>query len=454
MLSRLRAFISPGASLKGRTLKGGVVALGGFGVAQGLRLVSNLIMTRLLAPDAFGLMALVLSIEILIGMVSDLGLDASIVRSKKGDDPDFLATARTMQLVRSVLIALVMTAAAIALLPLARAGIFPEGSVYADPRLPLFMSIMALSVAVTGFSAMRVALHNRSLNLVPVIRLELGAQAVAILATVGAAFAGLGAYSLAVGAVLSASAKVVGSHLFLSGPPARFGFDRTHFREIFGYGKWLILASTLGWLAQRGDQALFGWLFNSTDFGLYAIATIWIFTARNLIEMVQRRVAYPALAELHRERAHDLTRVYRRMRLVYEGGCLVLFLSIIAFADLLVEALYTDAYSGVAHYIRLLSVSLLLAPYKLLSSILLTGGDSRRFMIVSAAPGVALFAIAPLIFQRFGADAAIAFAALTPSLAIPFNWIYAAKFIRIDYLRESAMAAIAIAAGLLALNFA
>lgn len=435
-------------------MKGGAVALGGFGAAQGLRLASNLIMTRLLAPDAFGLMALVLSIEILIGMLSDLGLDASIVRSKKGDDPAFLATARTMQLARSLLIAAVMLAVAAALAPLAAAGVFPAASVYADPRLPWFMALMALSVAVTGFSAMRVALHNRTLNLVPVVRLELGAQVVSIVATVAGALAGLGAYSLAVGAIVSAGAKVIGSHVFLSGPPARFGFDRAHFNEIFGYGKWLLLASTLGWLAQRGDQVIFGALFDKVAFGLYSIGVIWIFTGRNLIELIQRRVAYPALAELHRERPHDLTRVYRRMRLVYEGGCLALFIAVVALADIAVEILYPDAYEGVAHFIRLLSVSLLLAPYRLLSSVLLTGGDSRQYTVVSAAPGVALFALTPLIFKVAGADAAILFAALTPLLAIPFNWKYASKFIKIDYLRESAMAIVAIAAGLILLYVA
>lgn len=432
-------------------MKGGAVALGGFGAAQGLRLASNLIMTRLLAPDAFGLMALVLSIEILIGMLSDLGLDASIVRSKKGEDPAFLATARTMQLVRSCLIAIIMLAIAAATVPMAEAGVFPEASVYADERLPLFMALMALSVAVTGFSAMRVALHNRALNLVPVIRLELGAQVVAIVATVAGALAGLGAYSLAVGAVFSAAAKVLGSHFLLSGPPARFGFDRAHFKEIFGYGKWLLLASTLGWLSQRGDQVIFGALFDKVDFGLYAIGGIWIFTGRNLIEQLQRRVAYPALAELHRERPHDLTRVYRRMRLVYEGGCLALFLAVVALADVAVALLYPDNYEGVAHFIRLLSVSLLIAPYKLLSSVLLTGGDSRRYAVVSAAPGVALFALTPVLFKAAGADAAIVFAALTPLLAIPFNWKYASKFIKIDFLRESAMAIIAIAAGMILL---
>lgn len=454
MLSRLRALVSPGASLKGRALKGGFVSLGGYGASQGLRLISNLIMTRLLAPDAFGLMALVLAIEILIGMLSDLGLDASIVRSKRGEDPAFLATARTMQLVRALLIAVVMIAIAAALPPLAAAGSFPEGSVYADPRLPWFMALMALSVAVSGFGAMRVALYNRRLNLIPVIRLDLGAQSIGVAATVAGALAGLDAYALGFGAVIGAAAKVIGSHLLLSGPPARFGFDRDHFREIFGYGKWLLLASTLGWIVQRGDQVLFGWLFEATAFGLYSIAVIWMFSARNIIEMIQRRVAYPALSELHRDRPHDLTRVYRRMRLVYEAVCLGLFLAVVAFADIAIRVLYSDAYADVAHYIRLLSVTLLLVPYRLLSTVLLSGGDSRRFTIVAVVPGVALFGLTPLVLDWRGADAAIVFAALTPLLAIPFNWIYAAKFIKIDHLRESAMAVIAIVAGILLLRLA
>lgn len=454
MLSRLRALVSPGASLKGRALKGGVVALGGFGAAQAIRLASNLIMTRLLAPDAFGLMAVVLAIEILIGMLSDLGLDASIVRSKRGAEPEFLATARTMQLARALFIALIMVMAAAAIPPLVGAGFFPEGSVYADPRLPWFMALMALSVVVAGFNAMRVALHNRTLNLVPVIRLELGAQTIGVAATVAGALAGFGAYALAFGGVIGAFAKTLGSHFLLSGPPARFGFDRAHFREIFGYGKWLLLASTLGWLVQRGDQMLFGWLFDATAFGLYSIAVIWIFTARNLIEMVQRRVAYPALSELHRDRPQDLTRVYRRIRFVYEAGCLALFLAVVAFAEVIVRILYTDDYADVAHYLRLLSVTILLVPYKLLSTIVLTGGDSRNFTIISVAPGLALFGLTPLVLDWRGADAAILFAALTPMLAIPFNWRYAAKFVKIDYLRESAMAVFAIGAGLMLLRFA
>ncbi len=443
-----------GKTLKWRALKGGVVALSGFGAAQGIRLASNLIMTRLLAPDAFGLMGVTLALHIWIGMMSDLGLDASIVRSKRGTEPDFLATARLMQLGRCALMASFLVVAGLSLPSLAAAGALRDGSVYADPRLPIFLYAIAASVTISGFSAMRIALHNRSLDLVPVIRLELGAQIVALAAMATAALSGLGVYSLAVGAIVAEIAKSAGSHVFLKGPPARFGFKREYFDEIFGYGKWLIIASTFGFLVARGDQVIFGWLFDISAFSLYSIATIWILAGRTLVETVQRRIAYPTLAELHRERPHDLTRVYRRMRLVYELGCFALFAGIVLFADRAIALLYTDAYHGVAHYMKLLSVVLLLVPYRLLSSVLLTGGDSRRFTIVTVLPGAILFGATPFVYHRFGADAAIVFAALTPILALPFNWKFASKFIKIDYARESAMAIVAVAAAFLLLRFA
>lgn len=442
-----------GSTLKSRAMKGGIIALGGFGAAQGVRLVSNLIMTRLLAPDAFGLMGVTIALQVWIAMMSDIGLNQSIIRSKLGEDPEYLATARTLQLARCVLIAIVLVIAALALPGLAAAGTVRAGSVYADPRLPVFLYCIAGSVTISGFSAMRIALHNRKLDLTPVIRLELSAQAIALVSMALAALSGLGVYSLALGAVVAETVKTVGSHFALKGPPARFAFHREHFREIFTYGKWLIIASTFGFLVQRGDQILFGWLFDIHAFSLYSIATIWIVSAGNVIETVQRRIANPALAELHRERPHDLTRIYGRLRLAYEAICFALFLGVVLFADFFISIVYTDDYLGVAHYMKLLALMLLLLPYRLLNSILLTGGDSRRFAVITVIPGIALFAGTPFVFHQFGADAAIAYAVLTPILVLPFNWKYASKFIKIDYPRESLIAAATIAAAILLLNF-
>jgi hypothetical protein len=66
--------------------------------------VGNLILTRLLFPEAFGLMALVQVFLSGLQMFSDIGIQTSVIRSKRGEDPAFLDTAWTVQVLRGGLL--------------------------------------------------------------------------------------------------------------------------------------------------------------------------------------------------------------------------------------------------------------------------------------------------------------------------------------------------------------
>ena len=56
----------------------------GHGGAQFVRLVRNLILTRLLAPDLFGLMLIANTVRVGLEMFSDTGVGVAIVRDKRG----------------------------------------------------------------------------------------------------------------------------------------------------------------------------------------------------------------------------------------------------------------------------------------------------------------------------------------------------------------------------------
>ena len=62
-------------------------------------------MTRLLLPEAFGVMALVSSLLSAYILLSDIGIVRSIIRDPEGEDPHFLQAAWTVQLLRAVLVA-------------------------------------------------------------------------------------------------------------------------------------------------------------------------------------------------------------------------------------------------------------------------------------------------------------------------------------------------------------
>src|SRR5258708_1248517 len=88
--------------LRGLVVRGTFWALASYGVGQVLRLASNLVLTRLLVPEVFGLMALVQSFIGGLAMFSDVGTSSSIIRHPRGEEPVFLNTAWTMQILRGI----------------------------------------------------------------------------------------------------------------------------------------------------------------------------------------------------------------------------------------------------------------------------------------------------------------------------------------------------------------
>ena len=72
-----------GSNLRARALRSSAVTVGGFGASQVIRLASNLILTRILFPEAFGMMALVMVFLQGLAMFSDVGVGPAIMQSKR-----------------------------------------------------------------------------------------------------------------------------------------------------------------------------------------------------------------------------------------------------------------------------------------------------------------------------------------------------------------------------------
>src|SRR5215470_17372745 len=137
-------------SLRKRILSAGTWSLAGYGLSQAIRFGTNLLMTRLLVPDMFGVMAIATVIMVGLEMFSDLGLRQSIVQSRRGNDPAFLNTAWVVQIFRGVLLWLVAFGIALLVAVADRVGMAPKDSVYADQRLPYVIATVSFTVIIAG----------------------------------------------------------------------------------------------------------------------------------------------------------------------------------------------------------------------------------------------------------------------------------------------------------------
>src|SRR6516165_9482074 len=98
--SELRALNKP--SLKALAIRGSVWTLVGHGGSLIISMIRSLIMTRLLFPEVYGLMTLVWAVLYGLQMFADTGITTTIIRDNRGDDPDFLNTAFTTNVIRGI----------------------------------------------------------------------------------------------------------------------------------------------------------------------------------------------------------------------------------------------------------------------------------------------------------------------------------------------------------------
>ena len=362
----------------------------GYGASQAIRLASNLILTRLLFPEAFGLMALISVVTVGLTLFSDVGIAPSIAQSKRGDDPDFLNTAWTIQVGRGF--GLWLAACALA---------YPVALFYDQRELTLYLPMAALSLVVAGFNPTRIETAHRHLLMGRLMALDLLSQVIGIAAMVALALAFQSVAALVVGGVIGAVAKLALTHLFLPGPSNRFRWERAAVTELVHFGKWIFLSTVFWFFASQGDKAVLGKFLTLENFGIYNIGYFLASFPLLLGLNVTGRVMIP----VYREKADPL----RLSRMRYGLSAAVIGLLIVmAFAGpWLVSHLYDPRFAEAGAIVVVLSVVLMPQVIGMTyDQAALAAGDSRRFFVYSALRStlqVGLLLVGAITFGLIGA---------------------------------------------------
>lgn len=424
------------ASLRSRVLRACNWTIGGHVAGQVLRLGTNLVMTRLLVPEMFGIMALANVIMFGLQMFSDLGLRQNIVQSQRGNDPVFLNTAWTVQIVRGALIWLITLGLALGIFSLAQVHWWPTGSVYAEPSLPLVIACLSFNALIDGFESTKMALASRNLNFGRITLIELVCQIAGLAFMLVWAFAERSIWALVFGSIVSSLFKLFLSHTAFPGRNNRLHWDRDAFTEIFSFGKWVFFSSIVSFLAASADRFLMAGLTDPATLGLYAIALLMVGATRDVFVKLIGNVALPALGEVVRERRADLKRVYYQLRapldIVTSLATGFLFLA----GHLFVRALYDDRYLAAGHMFEILSLSYIELRYALVGQCFLALGKPRLLAQLTLIRLLAVLGLLPLAFSNFGFDGAVW--VVTGSLLLPIPYILYLKHIHglLDPLRE------------------
>lgn len=303
----------------------------GYGASQALRLASNLILTRLLFPEAFGLMALVTVFMVGLAMFSDIGLGPAVSQHRRGDDPDFLDTGWTLQVIRGVCLWLVTCALA-----------WPAALLYGEPLLARLLPVAGLALLIAGFNPTRILTAHRNLGVGRLTALDLLSQAVGLAAMVALALMFRSVWALVIGGLVGTGAKLVLTHLNMLGHRNRLRWEPSAARELVRFGKWIFLSTALGFFMTQGDKAILGKYLTMQGLGIYNIG-YFLASFPTLLGMA---VVSQVMIPLYRERPPWEGRgnylKLRRMRMLLTGAILSMLI-VLAFCGVPLVGLLYDA---------------------------------------------------------------------------------------------------------------
>ncbi len=364
-----------GDSLIARALRGAGLTIFGFGWSQALRLLSNLVLTRLLFPEAFGLMALISVFLMGLNMFSDVGVAPAILQSKRGDERDFLDTAWTIQVIRGSL--LWVAACLLA---------WPAALIYDVPELAMMLPVAALTLVIKGFNTTRYQEANRHLRLGRITVIDMVSQAIGVSTAIVLAYALQSVWALIISGIIGAVAELLIYELALPGKRNRFRWEAAAARELIHFGKWIFLATVAGFVISQADKLLIGKYLPLDQFGVYNIGYFLASFPMLMGGVLVNRMLIPIYREWPPLESRENFLRLRKMRFIVSASLLALVAVLGMLGVWLVEVLYDPRYAMAG------AITVMIACMQIPTIIALTydqaalaAGDSKRFFVLAAS---------------------------------------------------------------------
>jgi len=307
--------------------------MGAYGVSTMLRLATNIILARLLAPEIFGTMLIVYSLRTGIELISDIGIGQNLIQSKNAEDPDFYNTAWSLQLIRSFFLWAAFSAAAI-----------PLAHFYQSPILIFVVPVTALGIIFAGLTSVSKSLLTKRMQFARLNLFDTTITFISSAAHVIFAWLSPTVWALVFGGLFGSLVSMISSYFLLRDVKQRFHISREFSLQIMHFGKWIFISSIVYFLSTYIDRLYLGKVVPLELLGIYGIARSISDLTGNLVLRLGSVVLFPFVASQSHVPRADLVRQLNPLRakfLLLAGLGFSLF---IATADLLIKVVYDERY--------------------------------------------------------------------------------------------------------------
>jgi len=402
-----------GDDLRARCARGGVTLSFGVGLERGLQLVRYIILTRLLAPDEFGLMAIVFSAMLIFETAFEVGVRYSVIQNKRGGEPEYLNVAWWFQVVRGL-----------ALFTVAYLAAPMVGGFYGKAELSALLRVALIVLIFKSLMSPGVYVLEKRIKFSKVVVLTQGSSLFGTFLTIGLVFFLRNVWALIMGFVGEAFLRCLLSFILCPFRP-RLHIDRSCLGEIMRFARGMFGLSVLAMVAFEIDILVLGKVVSMALVGIYLMAKRLAQTPKE----VYVRILGPILLSAFSERQDDkrylrgsvlkMTKATALFGMPLAGFCFVC-------AGAILSVVFGGQYAGAAVPFGLLSICTLVRIQGItLASVYLALGRPhlhRGFVALRAIILVCLIYPAIIFWGPIGAASIVLFAEIV-SLFFQAFWM-------------------------------
>ena len=307
---------------------------------RGIGLVSIVILARLLVPADFGLIGMASVVIGVIELLGTFGFEVALIQNTNAGRAQY-DTAWTLA---------VLLASGIALVQLAMAA--PAAWFYGEPRLQAVIMCLALGTLITGFENIGIVAFRKDLHFRKDFNLSFVKKLVMFAVTIPAALILRSYWALVIGQIVG---RLMGTILTYVVQEYRPRFSLAARRELFHFGKWLIVNNILNFTSNRCADFLVGKTAGARQLGLFSLSyEIATLPSSDLITPINRAI-YPGYA-IKASDPDTLRRSYLQIIGLIALVTVPAGLGIAAAANLLVPVVLGPAWVDAAPCVALLAV--------------------------------------------------------------------------------------------------
>jgi PST family polysaccharide transporter len=371
------------ADLKGRSVRGGAATMFGEGAKFVLHTGSTVALARLLTPQDYGLIAMVLAVTNFVRIFRDVGLSMATVQRAE------ISHAQISTLLW------INTAVGVGLAALTAALAPMVAWFYGESRLTTVTMMLSIMFIFSGLTVQHQALLKRHMRFMALATIEVGAMAVGVGAAIVAAVCGAQYWSLVFMNVAVAAAMAVGVWIAARWRPG-WPRLRSGICSMLVFGGNVTGFHLVNYFARNADNILLGRFWGPQVLGLYSRAYSLLMLPLSQMTWPLTSVAMPALSRLQDDPERYASYYTKLVQLLsFVSMPLIVFLAVCS--KNVIHLLLGEQWLGTSGIFQILAITAFIQPvWSTMGVVLLSLGQSGRtlrFGIFHSSVVVASFAI-------------------------------------------------------------